>query len=527
LPEPGACQKAPPAVTGEGVFRGARSGARRNHLAMKRVALLVATCVCALAAGAAHAAKPTPIPQVNVPPAKPFKGKAAKAHAISGVSNPPQNPFMARNGLSEIHDDGWQSDIYSWGGPLGHKPHSFSSYLAPGRDCGTLTFDRKGRVVSICIGLSGPTLYMFSAKALATLASFSLPPRTPEDILLNPNIFQDFSAGGYFYLDRHDRVVTSTTTQHIYVIAETSGPGFKLAHDYDLTTVLHPDEEIVSQLPDSHGLEWFVARRDGVVGTLNLKSGKVHVVRLGSGTTNEVTKSIATDAHGGVYVDTNQKLYRFVAGRGGAPKITWQVRYPNNGAAKPGQLDAGTGTTPVVLGGGRYVAINDNADPMDVMVYGTSRGNKVCRVPVFKKGRGADENAFIGAGKSIVVENNYGYQRPTDTSNGGLTTPGVARVDMGAKGCRVVWTNHTARVPSVVSKLSLKTGLVYTYTKDPGQQDPWYWTAIDFRTGRIVYEALAGTGVGYNNNYAGIAINPSGTEYVGALGGIVALRDGR
>jgi hypothetical protein len=79
----------------------------------------------------------------------------------------------------------------------------------------------------------------------------------------------------------------------------------------------------------------------------------------------------------------------------------------------------------------------------------------------------------------------------------------------------------------VVSKLSVKSGLIYTYTKDPGPQDPWYWTALDFRTGRIVYEALAGTGLGYNNNYAGIALSPRDTEYVGALGGIVGLRDSK
>jgi hypothetical protein len=492
--------------------------------------VLLGVLAFALAAAPAYATKPTPIPEIGSAPA--FKGAPATPHPIKGVPAPPQNPFMAPNGLSEIHDDEWQSDFYRWGGPLGRSPHSFSAYLPPGHDCGTITFDRRGRVVAICISLSGPELYMFNPPTLATLATFSLPPRTPEDILLNPNVFQDFSAGGYFYLDRHDRVVTSTTTQHVYVIAETPGPGFKLVHDYDLSKVLHQDEEIVSQLPDSHGLEWFVARRDGVVGTLNLNTGRVHLVRLGHGTTNEITKSIATDSQGGVYVDTNRKLYRFTSGSGGAPKITWQIRYPNDGRKKPGQLDAGTGTTPVVLDGGRYVTINDNADPMDVTVYRTAVGaahRTVCRVPVFKRGRSADENAFIGAGRSIIVENNYGYQRPTDTSNGAVTAPGVARVDISrtGTGCRRVWTNTKARIPSVVSKLSLKNGLLYTYTKAPGNSDPWYWTAISFRTGRTVYKALAGTGVGYNNNYAGIAISPSGTEYVGALGGIVALRDGR
>ena len=112
---------------------------------------------------------------------------------------------------------------------------------------------------------------MFDPSTLATLATFSLPLRTPEDLLLNPNIFQDFSNGGYFYLDNHDQVVTATTTQHIYVIGETAGgAGFALVHDYDLSSVLTSEEEITSALPDSNGLLWFVARRDGVVGTLDL-----------------------------------------------------------------------------------------------------------------------------------------------------------------------------------------------------------------------------------------------------------------
>jgi hypothetical protein len=76
-----------------------------------------------------------------------------------------------------------------------------------------------------------------------------------------------------------------------------------------------------------------------------------------------------------------------------------------------------------------------------------------------------------------------------------------------------------------VPKLSIANGLVYTYAKDSGSSDPWYWTALDFRTGRTVYQALAGTGLGYNNNYAGIALSRSGTEYLGTLAGIVSLHD--
>lgn len=493
---------------------------------------------------------PTPIPSTNVPPAPTSIGPAATPRPVRGVGRVPQNRFMATNGDSEIHNDGWQSDIDTWPGPLGHAVQTFSNYLATsgtpsvGRDCGSVTFDARGRVVAICISIGGPELYMFDPHTLATLATFSLPPRTAEDVLLNPNVFQDFSNGGYFYLDHGDEVVTATTNQHIEVIAEHPGatPGFTLAHDYDLSQVLHTDEEINSQLPDSRGLVWFTARRDGVVGTLNLTSGAIHVIRLGSGTTGEITKSLGTDAHGGVYIPTNEKLYRFIAGPGGVPKVSWSVRYPNTGVSKPGQLDAGTGTTPVI--DGPYVGINDNADPMDVMIYRTAvhptavvgrgrrrhrvaLGRTVCRMPVFTKGASAGENAMIGAGRSYIIENNYGYQTPASVEGGQVTKPGFARVDVNrnGRGCRLMWTDTSVSAPTVVSKMSLATGLIHTYTTTSSPSQPWYWTALNFRTGRVAYQRLAGNGVYYNNNYAGIEIARDGTEYLGTLGGIIAMRD--
>jgi hypothetical protein len=52
-------------------------------------------------------------------------------------------------------------------------------------------------------------------------------------------------------------------------------------------------------------------------------------------------------------------------------------------------------------------------------------------------------------------------------------------------------------------------------------EDPWDLTALDFRDGRTVYRCLAGEGLGYN--YAPVTLDPDGTAYVGALGGLVAF----
>jgi hypothetical protein len=96
------------------------------------------------------------------------------------------------------------------------------------------------------------------------------------------------------------------------------------------------------------------------------------------------------------------------------------------------------------------------------------------------------------------------------------------------RGCRKRW--HSDEIaPSVVPKLSIETGLVYTYTKPPRSDDTdtWYFTALDFCTGRTAYKQLAGTGLGYNNNFAPVTLGPDGAAYVGVLGGLIRVADAR
>jgi hypothetical protein len=169
---------------------------------------------------------------------------------------------------------------------------------------------------------------------------------------------------------------------------------------------------------------------------------------------------------------------------------------------------------------------------MNVVVYrrakATTSSRTVCVQPVFEKGASATDNSLIGAGRSLVVENNYGYSGPGATQGGKSTAPGLERVDLDADGtgCRSVWRSPE-RAPTVVPKLSAANGIVYTYTKDARDDgvDAWYLTALDFRTGKTIYKRLGGEGLGHNNNYAPVTLGPDGTAYVGVLGGLVGLRD--
>jgi hypothetical protein len=482
----------------------------------------VPATIAALALLAPAASQAAPILEgPNSSPSPRFIGEPATPDPVY-APDPPRHPHMAANGRSNIHDDAYQTDTYQGSGPLGRGIGRLSE-METLAECGSVNFDTEGRIVTVCVHLVGsPVLALKDPRTLSTLAEFSLPARQ-----LSANAFTDFSGGGYFYLDNRDRAVVPTASRHIYVVGATPGPGFSLERDYDLTGAVAEGDKIIATMPDWSGRIWFVSV-NGVVGTIEPSSGRVRSLD----TREPIGNSFAVDESGGVYIVTDGAMYRFDADSGGAPRVTWREPYSNIGTRKPGQTQAGSGTTPTLMGRD-YVAITDNADPMNVVVYRRARALEggrrlVCSQPVFAKGSSSTDNSLIGTERSLVVENNYGYTGPTATFQGGLTAPGLERVDVDrdGSGCHTVWKSSEAS-PSVVPKLSLRNGLVYAYTKTASDADPWYLTAIDFRTGKTVFKALAGEGLGFNNNYAPVTIGLDGTAYVGVLGGLAALRDER
>jgi hypothetical protein len=475
----------------------------------------------------AASASALPIVDTGTPSLPPFQGGAATKHKLKDPTIAPQNPFMARNPNSNIHNDTWMTDAYQRKGPLG-KSLIATSDAKPAALCGSIAFDSQGRLVSVCPSvIAAPQARIIDPNTLATVSTYDLPnasnpPNTPE--------YQNFTGGGYFFLDQDDRLWVPTKTDHIFVLSEgADGSTLTLDADYDLTSVLDPStERVTSALPDFKGRIWFVAKKTGKVGTLDPQTGQLKVRKLGE----EIENSFAV-GEDGVYIVSDKRMYRFKAGDSGRPRIIWQAHYRNSGIVKPSQVNAGSGTTPTIMDNG-YVAITDNADPMNVVVYRTAgklRGKKrkVCEQPVFAKGASATENSLLTAGRSLIVENNYGYQDPFGPNSGAVTQPGFARVDVkkNGEGCKLRWTNKDVRAPTVVPKLSTKTGLIYAYARpdDPSAQG-YYWTAIDWRNGKTVWSQYAGSGLSFNNNYAGLAIGPNGTAYLGVIGGIVALRDG-
>ncbi len=472
----------------------------------------------------------------------PYLGGPAPGRPLPDQSFAPRHPWLAANGRSNLHDDAYQSDAGIARGPLGRDPEVLSNFFA--QECASHTFDRAGRLLTVCVGIEDVTLRLLDPRTLDVLAEHPLPPRQA-----STSPFTTFGGGGYFYLDHRDRVVVPTSAGTIEVIRTTGSeepPVFEPVRSYDVSDAVG-DGLILSALPDWGGRIWFVTDQ-GVVGVVDRATGRTHTLDVRSGIGN----SIATDETGGVFVVSEKRLFRFDADGRGRPVVTWRQSYDSGDRKKPGQSQIGSGTTPTIIkrGGQRYVAITDNADPrMHVVVYragpaGPGR-RPVCRIPVFAKHRGATDNSLIAFGRSLVVENNYGYTGPVGGGaqrNAPTTEPGLTRIDIDFRAgtCEKAWTNRGVRIPSSVSKVSTHTGLVYVYeypSEDQvvypdgepltGPEDPWYLTAIDARSGKRVWSRLTGTGLGFNNNYAPITLGPDGTAYVGVMGGILAVRDTR
>lgn len=496
------------------------------------VSLVGAVALSASVAAPAHGIELPPLPTVpGLPiPSLPtdllvpkFIGGPVEAKPIDHPAIP-QNPWVAPNGRSSMHDDPYSSDAYKVSGPLGRSLKVTSRSYGI-RECATVTFDAKGRLVALCGGLEGFRMMLINPRTLNVLAELNMPGRELNS-LSNP--FTDLCGGTYFFLTNKDKAIAVTTTNDIWEVSTTDKPALVKTKAWALGARIAEGDCLVALTSDWAGRVWFFSQ-GGTIGTLNRSTGSVKTLKLGAGET--IVNSVSADETGGIYAVSTHAMYRFDADSSGAPRVTWRKTYDRGTTNKPGQLSQGSGTSPTLIGK-KWVAITDNAEPrMNVLVYDRRKGmsDRVhCKLPVFGAGAGDTENSLTAAGNSVMVENNYGYAGVQSTLLGKSTTPGFARVLIEKDGCRLAWSNNTVVAPTSVPKASLGNGLVYAYTKPARSDaiDTWYFTAIDIRTGKVAWSRLTGTGIQWNNHYASIYLGPDGAAYIATLIGLVRVSDG-
>ena len=459
---------------------------------------------------------------------------------------------MTTNDASVMHAGGWESDTHpaSAAHTSAAKVRSRRAGGKAARQCATFTFTSKGLPLILCGGLTSFRLQLLDPENLDLLAFYDLPmrPSTFESMVKRDItiIFEDTSGGAYFYLDDQDRAVLADSSQHIRRIGpvqdEKGKWEFKEFNSWDMNSYVPNDcyhynnlrptgecDALTTVMPDHSGLIWW-ATRNGRMGSLNPKNGDVKALDLNG---EEIQNSFAVDATG-AYIVSDHAMYRFTLDADGMPRQRWRIPYDRGTGRKVGSINQGSGTSPSIFGGGKYVTYTDNADAKIAIIVAYTgdvpdgQTRQICRVPVFAEGGSATDNSMIAYDRSIILENNHGYTNALIQKDYGDVTGGVVRVDVreDESGCDIIWESDV-KVPSVVPKLSLGNGIAYFYTfelLDNGDR-LWSLVGLDFETGKEVVRFPTGTGIGYNNNWASIAIAPNGDTYIGTRQGIVQIRE--
>lgn len=462
----------------------------------------------------------------------------------------PQNPFMAITDSSVMHSGGWESDTHPAAGVFSANPQRLSRRVggSAARQCATFTFTSKGQPLMLCGGFTSFQLQLLDPETLERLTKFDLPMRPSGIEALvkkDPEIIFSDTSSAYIYLDDKDRVVIGDSQQRIRRIGPVEENGkwtFKIFDSWDLApylprdcfTLMHQNPEgecdaLTTVMPDFGGRLWWVTR-NGRVGSLDPDSGSVQMTKLEG---EEIQNSFAIDASG-AYIVSDHAMYGMQLDVAGVPQIKWRLPYDRGSGRKVGSINQGSGTSPTILGGGKYVTFTDNADDKIAIIAAYTgqvpegKTRQICRVPVFKSGASATDNSMVGYDRSIILENNHGFTNAIQHKDYSSVTGGVVRVDIreDESGCDIIWESDL-KVPSVVPKMSLGNGIAYFYSFDLLENGDRLWALIglDYETGKEVARIPTGTGVAYNNNWASIAIAPNGDTYVGTREGLLRLRD--
>ena len=330
-------------------IRGARGGAR---------------------AGAASLAAPRPrtaqipgLPPIADPRRPPppagtpeFTGSAPPFPSPVGAPQVPRHPFMAPNGLSNIHNDAYQTDTYAWAARSARDVQSDSTLFF--RECGSVTVDSEGRLETICVGLDHPVLALLDPVTLEVAGD--LRPAAAQRQRATRSATSPAAATS---------TSTTTTAPSRRRRPATSSSSPRPRARVRARSRLRPQRRRCAGRRDHLG-----ASRLGRADLVRIDEGRRRLGRSGDSGQVHVAQPRRGDHELVRGRRRRRRLHRHR--RGAVPLRRSQRRrrrrrggsaYDNNGVAKPGQSDAGSGTTPTIMGR-NYVAITDNADPMQIVV---------------------------------------------------------------------------------------------------------------------------------------------------------------
>jgi hypothetical protein len=475
-----------------------------------------------------------------------------------------QNPALAPNPWSNIHNDSWFTDTYTVPGPapaqrVETQLFSEVSFKDPETGkvvekrlatCAAHTYDARGDLVTVCS--SWPDL----VRRETTWSIVAIDPEgqvaayhgivMPYTSLAE--LFTDFGGIGYFYADAQERIVLGMPNGHIVTWRREPSTvngvdRFVVDRDVDIADDDGPlvGKKLYALMPNEAGYVWFTTTA-GDVGTVApqpCESGCVRWIDLNDpdgdgvpdpqpdGRLQRISESHSVNGLS-TFQQTDYNMYRLDMQPDGTPEIAWRRRYLRGRQVKPGQTSQGSGTSPVYfeLGGREFVTIMDNARKPHIDVYRAERNLQPGESRLFAQAapfggrtRVSDENSLIvypgrtGRSIRIYAENNWGNSSLLSTIGPLVTRSGFGGIEVFEDGrVRVLSPNQRIRVPSVVSKGNIPDEALYTYEK---RISGWYITALDpDDLHRELWSARIGGGrVIWNSWYAQLSQSPDGRSF--------------
>ena len=125
------------------------------------------------------------------------------------------------NPFSNIHNDTWMTDAYQRTGPLGRSPRRRPRRRRR-RRCAARSpsTSAAGSSPSAPRRSPPPQARIIDPDTLATIASLRPAARRPTRRARQT--YQNFTGGGYFFLDNRDRIWVPTKTDHIFVLGQSA-----------------------------------------------------------------------------------------------------------------------------------------------------------------------------------------------------------------------------------------------------------------------------------------------------------------
>ncbi len=310
-----------------------------------------------------------------------------------------------------------------------------------------------------------------------------------------------------------------------------------------------------------------LATKRGTVVVLSRDFSSYWSVQLGGSDGEEISNSIAADENGGIYVVSENAMYRvqWTGSRLSLDPATgaWQAAYENGeDQTGSGRLGAGSGSTPSLMGTGnqdRFVVITDGQPVAHLVLFwrdeipadwdpiapGKSR-RIAAEVPVNfgdpNRDKTVSEQAVLVRGYgAVVVSNDYRNTDLLPDSSGndvidnitnGITVAlsgwpqhqpwGVHkfRWNPDTRELETDWVNNDTSCPNGIPTMSASSQLFYCVGARWGA---WTVEALDWNTGDHRFRKILGWNPLYNSFYAGTQIGHDGSIVSGTTFGVMEM----